>query len=101
MTQQTKSSPKNRGEGLSDRDEVFIPSKDGMSEATARVAIDRDLRRKIMQDFDLVELENKGRYFAAKAYSKDGRWLNELLIDKQTGNITVVDRLAIHGGGKS
>lgn len=67
-----------------------------MSTATARVAIDHDLREKIMQDFDLVELENKGRYFAAKAYSKDGRWLNELLIDKQTGNITVASRIEVN-----
>ena len=39
-----------------------------------------------------MELADKGRYYAAKAYSKDGHWLNELLIDKQTGNIQVVNR---------
>jgi hypothetical protein len=45
-----------------------------------------------MEDYDLLELENKGRCYAAKALSKDGPWLNELLIDKQTGNIQVVSR---------
>lgn len=93
MTEQNKN-PKNDSEVFDDED-PFIPSKDGMSTATARVAIDHDLRKKIMQDFDLVELENKGRYYAAKAYSKDGRWLNELLIDKQTGNITVASRIEV------
>jgi len=94
MTEQNKN-PKNDDQVFDDEKDPFIPSKDGMSTATARVAIDHDLRKKIMQDFDLVELENKGRYYAAKAYSKDGQWLNELLIDKQTGNITVASRIEI------
>ena len=45
-----------------------------------------------MEDYDLLELADKGRYYVAKACSKDGHWLNELLIDKQTGNIRVANR---------
>ena len=70
----------------------FRPRGDGMSTATARIAIDRRLRKKIMEDYNLMELADKGRYYVAKAYSKDGHWLNELLIDKQTGNIQVANR---------
>ena len=73
-------------------DGVFKPSGDGMSTATARITIDRKLRKKITEDYDLLELADKSRYYVAKAYSKDGHWLNELLIDKQTGNIQVVNR---------
>jgi hypothetical protein len=65
----------------------------GMSPATATLVIEKKLRTKIMQDYDLLEVENKGRYYAAKAYSKDGSWLNELLIDKQSGAIQVVNRM--------
>ena len=73
-------------------DDILQPGRDGMSTTTARIAIDKKLRKKIIEDYDLVELADKGRYYAAKAYSKDGHWLNELLIDKQTGNIQVVNR---------
>ena len=45
-----------------------------------------------MKDYDLLELENKGCYHAATACSKDGCCLNELLIDRQTGNIQVASR---------
>jgi len=71
---------------------IFKSSRDGMSTATARIAIDRKLRIKIMEDYDLLELADRGRYYLTKAYSKDGQWLNELLIDKQTGNIQVANR---------
>ena len=71
---------------------IFKSGRDGMSTATARIAIGKKLRKKIMEDYDLLELADKGRYYVAKAYSKDGHWLNELLIDKQTGNIQVVNR---------
>lgn len=67
--------------------------EEGMSPATAALVIEKKLRTKIMQDYDLLEVENKGRYYVAKAYSKDGSWLNELLIDKQSGAIQVVNRM--------
>ena len=73
-------------------DGIFKPSRDGMSTATARITIDRKLRKKIMEDYDLLELADKGRYYVTKAYSKDGHWLKELLIDKQSGNIQVANR---------
>ena len=77
---------------------VFTSSRDGMSTATARIAIGKKLRKKIMEDYDLLELADKGRYYVAKAYSKDGHWLNELLIDKQTANIQVANRQRLLSG---
>ena len=71
---------------------IIGPGTDGMGRVTAMEAIDRKLRKELMDNYDLIELVNKGRYYTAKAYSKDGSWLNELLIDKQTGNIQVVSR---------
>ncbi|MCK8604191.1 hypothetical protein [Desulfoferrobacter suflitae] len=78
-------------------DESFVPSAEGMSTATARLVIDKGLRKKILQDYDLVAVENKGRYCAAKAFSKDGEWLYELLIDKQTGGIQVASQREVKG----
>ena len=79
-------------------DSSFGLGGDGMSAATARLAINRKVRKKLLQDYDLLELENKGRYYAAKAYTKDRRWLTELLIDKQSGSIQVVNRMDTRRG---
>jgi hypothetical protein len=66
--------------------------EEGMSILTAQVSINRKLRKEIMQKYDLQELKNLGRYFKARAYSKDGQHCYELLIDKQTNNIQVVSQ---------
>ena len=93
MTEKENKTSTRDDDSTSEKEEtIFKSGRDGMSTATARIVIDRRLRRKIVEDYDLVELADKGRYYAAKAYSKDGQWLNELLIDKQTGNIQVVNR---------
>jgi len=93
MTEKENKTSTRNDDSTSEKEEtIFKSGRDGMSTATARIVIDRRLRRKIVEDYDLVELADKGRYYAAKAYSKDGQWLNELLIDKQTGNIQVVNR---------
>jgi len=84
--------------GETEADSSLGLSGDGMSTATARLAIDRKVRKKLLKDYDLLELENKGRYYAAKAYTKDGRGLTELLIDKQTGSVQVVNRVDISRG---
>ena len=84
--------------GASETDSSLELSGDGMSTATARLAIDRNVRKKLLKDYDLLELENKGRYYAAKAYTKDRRWLTELLIDKQSGSIQVVNRMDTRRG---
>jgi hypothetical protein len=68
---------------------IFGPGMDGMGTFTAKLAIDRKLRKELMENYDLIEVVNKGRYYTAKAYSKDGRRLYELLIDKQSGTLQI------------
>ena len=93
MTEQNTKTFTRHGDITIDKEQgIFKSGRDGMSTATARIAIGKKLRKKIMEDYDLLELADKGRYYVAKACSKDGHWLNELLIDKQTGNIRVANR---------
>jgi len=92
MTEENKKNSEQNDITTEKDNTIFKPSGDGMSTATARIAIDRKLRKKIIEDYDLLDLADKGRYYVAKAHSKDGQWLNELLIDKQTGNIQVANR---------
>jgi hypothetical protein len=93
MTEEKNKNSARYGDTTTEKDNtIFNSSRDGMSTATARITIDRKLRKKILEDYDLVELADKGRYYVAKAYSKDGQWLNELLVDKQTGNIQIASR---------
>ena len=93
MTEENSKTSTRHSDSPTDKEQdIFKSSRDGMSTATARITINRKLRKKITEDYDLLGLADKGRYYVAKAYSKDGHWLNELLIDKQTGNIQVVNR---------
>ncbi len=71
---------------------VFGPGHDGMGTWTAKAAINRSLRKRLLTEYDLVQLVNQGRYYSAKAYSKDGLWAYDLLIDKQTENIQIVNK---------
>ncbi|MCF8111748.1 MAG: hypothetical protein K9J85_09695 [Desulfobacteraceae bacterium] len=70
----------------------FEPSIDGMSDSTARLAMDKNLRKKLQHDYDVQSIENRGHYFAAKVTSKDGRTVYELLINKHTGDVQVVSQ---------
>jgi len=94
--EKTKNGTRKAGEASEDISSLRT-DEEGMSMATARLIIEKKLRQKIMQDYDLLEVENKGRYYAVRAYSKDGIWLNELLIDKQSGTIQVVNRIKRSG----
>jgi hypothetical protein len=83
----------NESAGSDDEEEIiFGPGADGMSTGTARLAIDKKLRKQLLQNYDLIELVNKGRYYVAKACSKDNLWLYELLINKQSGSIQIVSK---------
>ena len=71
---------------------IFGPGMDGMGTFTAKLAIDRKLRKELLENYDLIEVVNKGRYYTAKAYSKDGRRFYELLIDKQSGILQITSQ---------
>lgn len=55
-----------------------------MGTFTAKLAIDRKLRKELMENYDLIEVVNKGRYYTAKAYSKSDKkaLFQELTIEK-------------------
>ena len=59
---------------------------DGMSSGTAKVVIDRQAADQLPDPYD-VELKNQGRYYAAKIVGSQGRVLQRLLVDKQTGDV--------------
>jgi len=61
--------------------------KDGMSTATARFIIERNVGEKIGELFDVKDLKNTGRYYIAKIVRPDGNVIEQLLVDKQ--NCTV------------
>jgi hypothetical protein len=66
--------------------EVF----EGMGAGTARMVIDREAGDKLSKDYELKGLENKGRYYVAKVFYKDGRPMADLLVDKQNGHIRIL-----------
>jgi hypothetical protein len=94
MTTDDRDKKTSEGSDVSEKEGelIFGPGVDGMGTFTAKLTIDKKLRKELTDSYDLVELINKGRYYTAKAYSKDGRWLNELLIDKQSGSIQIVNK---------
>ena len=57
--------------------------RDGMSTATARFIIKRDVGEKIGEVFDVKDLKNTGRYYIAKIVRPDGSVIEQFLIDKQ------------------
>ena len=77
-----------------------------MGTFTAKLAIDRKLRKELMENYDLIEVVNKGRYYTAKAYSKSDKkaLFQELTIEKfplcvkEKGTTTYVEISWICGG---
>ena len=57
--------------------------KDGMSTATARFIIERNIGKKIDEVFDVLDMKNTGRYYIAKIVRPDGSVIEQLLVDKQ------------------
>lgn len=69
------------------KDSAGLFQKDGMSTATARFIIERNVGEKIGELFDVKDLKNTGRYYIAKIVRPDGSIIEQLLVDKQ--NCTV------------
>jgi len=60
---------------------------DGMGTATARLIIHRHVDDQQWEKYSLKDLRNTGRYYIARVVEKDGKIIDEVLIDKQTGRI--------------
>lgn len=65
------------------KDSAGFSQKDGMSTATARFIIERNVGEKIGEIFDVTDLKNTGRYYIAKIVRPDGSVIEQLLVDKQ------------------
>ena len=65
---------------------------DGMGTGTARIIIDRESSRRILEEFKLKKIENKGRYYVARVVRPDGSLIDELLVDKQNGRVQFIKR---------
>jgi hypothetical protein len=60
---------------------------DGMGTATARIIINRHIDDNQWEQYGLKDLKNTGRYYIARIVEKDGRIIDEVLVDKQSGTI--------------
>lgn len=63
---------------------------DGMG--TARIIIEQEVIRDMVEKFNIEQIKNKGRYYMARIVRSDGSPIQRLLVDKQTGNIQLVGR---------
>ena len=60
---------------------------DGMSTGTARFIIDREVGPDLLENYDVKDIENKGRYYLAKIVSQEGEVAETVLIDKLNRSI--------------
>jgi hypothetical protein len=58
--------------------------REGMSLESAKYVISRC---KGSSQFEIHDIENKGRYFTARVMDSKGRQVNELLVDKLNGRV--------------
>ena len=61
--------------------------RDGMSEGTATLVIDQALNDKHSGEYSIEALENKGRYYTASIVNFNGRVIQRMLVDKQSGTV--------------
>jgi len=54
-----------------DYEPIIGPGLDGMGTGTAKLAISKKLQKQVLENYDLIALSNRGRYYAVKVSSKD------------------------------
>lgn len=64
--------------------------RDGMSDGTATLIIHDAVREKYTDAYPLADLVNRGRYYTARLIDKEGKTIERLLVDKQTGEVRFV-----------
>jgi hypothetical protein len=62
----------------------------GIGTTIGRISLNRKLDSKVIDKFDLKVIENPGRYYTAKIFRLHGNLIDEVLIDRQAGNITSI-----------
>jgi tRNA uridine 5-carbamoylmethylation protein Kti12 len=81
-----------RSEDDSSQNEIIQELFDGMSTGTARIIIEKEVSQAIEEKFNIDRVENKGRYYMAKIVRPDGKTIQRLLVDKQTGSVQMAGR---------
>ena len=85
--------PEVEADTLSPEDRLAVREMfDGMSTGTARIIIEEEIDGRIAEDYDIADLQNKGRYYAARIVRPDGSAIRRLLVDKQTGKVQFTGR---------
>jgi uncharacterized protein YoaH (UPF0181 family) len=64
--------------------------RDGMSTGTATVFINKAIYEKHSGDFQFKDLANRGRYFTGRVVDYEGKTVEKLLVDKQTGIVRFI-----------
>jgi hypothetical protein len=75
------------GEMAEDGQDALTKYFDGMGTATARIIVHRNIDDDQWEKYGLKDLKNTGRYYLAKIVEKDGKVIDEILVDKQSGTI--------------
>ena len=63
---------------------------DGMSMGTAALVIEQAAGDKHLENYDIKDLQNVGRYYTASIVGQNGHVIQKLLVDKQTGEVRFV-----------
>ncbi|MBI5552486.1 MAG: hypothetical protein HY911_13345 [Desulfobacterales bacterium] len=62
--------------------------QEGMSAATATLVIREAINEKYKKDCPVEDLVNNGRYYTANIVDYEGKTIEKLLVDKQTGGVS-------------
>lgn len=75
-------------DGTTQEDETEPIGLHGMSDTTVRVVIDQHASQNIGEAYNIDGIKDKGRYYIVKLVRTDGRIIDRLLIDKQSGTVS-------------
>lgn len=64
--------------------------RDGMSDGTATIVINRAVGDEHADRFAIKDLKNKGRYYTAAIVNCDGKVIQSLIVDKQSGEVRFI-----------
>jgi hypothetical protein len=64
-----------------------VTLQEGMSAGTARLIIERFYGLEQIENCEVRDLENRGRYFRVRLVEPGGRASRELMVDKQSGQV--------------
>jgi hypothetical protein len=83
-TAETSSTAEELSDSIDTTDLDFLS---GMSSATARIVIDKNLPDNYRDLYNIEELQNQGRYYIAKIVEPPGKVVARVLVDKLNGTV--------------